>query len=449
MSSLLQLLRMAFWMRPMQRALVVLAAAAAVAAFAIPPRAWPTGQPGFAPLLFFLMSLMLVTPVLSAGVFLRMLSAQRGIALLPHARGRLLAGVVGMALLVAALVPLTFWIAHRTTLPPLRPWPPHYMVLFITSFLFATQLAVGLFIASRSPRWALVVLLAMQLPGLVLRLAGVEDVPRLLSGPAGLVMPVLAWVVFGAWYLRAGPIAPAGWRGGYRAGSGAGFPLFGQPARTREEAMRRWLLGGLTPIRAGVILLLGMGLVVLAQLLIGRNSPPQMVTAIILATLSVGFVMASFGIAAMIAQRSRGLWLTGARDRVALHAWCEGQLLQYLAHIALPLAMAGVILWALLPARPTLPGAFVLAMSALWGCVLAWLGLAQSRGPVWMDLLLAVTGSLTWAFGLALALFAGDASPQWGALALLALLAVASRQLAAWRWRRADWPRASAPEPVG
>lgn len=445
MSSVLELLRLAYWMRPMQRVLVLLAAALAVLALLL-----PAGKtPGIVLVLLpICTAIMLVSPLLSTGIYLRMLSARRTIQLLPHSRGRLLAAAILVALSICLLATLAFWLSQRPVSPQRQAGPEAYTMVFVLTFSFATLCTVGTFLGSRSPLWGLVTLGAWLLPGYVIRLAGIEEGPQVLAGPRGLVATTAIWLVFGTWFLRARSIAPSVWRGDYGVGSATAMPKLDQPAQSREEAMQRWLLGALTPIRASLVLLAGMAVVVLAQLIIGRNSPPQAAAALIFLTLSVGFVLTGCGIAARIAQRSRGLWLYGARDRAALYAWCEGRLLQYLLHLGLPLVMAGVILWALLPSRPQLPGTFVLAMSALWGCTLAWLGLAKSRGSAWVDMVLGIASALTWGFGLALALFTGEASTRWGAVVLLALLAVTARQLAVWRWHRADWPRAAAPEPA-
>ena len=84
---------------------------------------------------------------------------------------------------------------------------------FVLTFALATQLSIAMFIGSRSPWWALVTVLALQAPGLMMRLAGIEATPRLITGPVGLAFLVATWLVFGAWYLRAASISAVGWRG--------------------------------------------------------------------------------------------------------------------------------------------------------------------------------------------------------------------------------------------
>jgi hypothetical protein len=441
MRSFLQLLALTFWMRPLQRALVVLAVLVAVLALLLPA--------GIAPLLMLGMSLVLVSPLFTSGLLLRSLSAQRGIQMLPHARGRLLAGTIGLVLVASMLLLLAIGIAQHPVPPRYRPDAGFYALTFVLMLSFGTQLAIGIFIGSRSPWWALVVILALQAPGLVLRLAGVVEAPRLLAtGPVGLVSLVVIWLVFGFWYMKAASISPVGWRGSRQVVWRGGSRALDQPADSREEAMRRWLLGALTPLRASQFWLAGACLLIAIQLLFGKYSPPPVVTGTLLATLSLA-ATGLFGIAYAIAQRSRGLWLTAGRDRAALYAWCERLMLRYVVHVALPFALVGLILSQLLPARPSLPGPFMALGTLAMMLAMAWLGLATRRNGVWVDLAFCLAIAGTWFYGLVLPLFIGATEPRWGVLAVQFAIVVAARQLAAWRWRVADWPRAQAPDPMG
>lgn len=448
MRSFLQLLKLAFWMRPLQRALVVLAVGVALLALLLPEGAGPPGLPGIAPVLILGMSLVLVTPLFTSGLLLRALSAQRAIQMLPHARGRLLAGTIGLVLVTTLLALLAIRLAHQPMPPQYRPAAGFYSMTFVLTFAFGTQLAIAIFIGSRSPWWALVTILALQAPNIAMRLAGIETAPRLITGPVGLAFLVATWLVFGAWYMRTASISAVGWRGSRQMVWRGGTRALDQPAGSREEAMQRWLLGALTPMRASLFWLAGAGLLIVMQLLFGRYSAPPVVTATLLATLSLA-ASGLFGIGYSISQRARGLWLTAGRDRAALHAWSEGMLLRYVVHVALPFALVGLILSQLLPARPTLPASFLAAGSLAMMLAMAWLGLATRRSGVWLDLVLGLAVMVSWFFGLAMPLFAGTTEPRWGMLVVQFGLVVAARMLAAWRWRVADWPRAQAPEPLG
>lgn len=448
MRSFLQLLKLAFWMRPLQRALVVLAVGVALLALLLPEGAGPPGQPGIAPVLMLGMVLVLVTPLFTSGLILRALSAQRGIQMLPHARLRLLAGTIGLVLVTTLFALLAIRIAQQPMPPQHRPEAGFYAMTFVLTFALATQLAIAMFIGSRSPWWALVTVLVLQAPSIVMRLAGIETTPRLITGPVGLAFLVATWLVFGAWYLRAASISAVGWRGSRQMIWKGGTRALNEPVHSREEAMQRWLLGALTPIRASLFWLAGTGLFIVIQLLFGKFSSPAVVSAMLLVTLSLA-ASGLFGIGYAIAQRSRGLWLTAGRDRAALFAWSEGLLMRYVVHVALPFAMVGQILSVLLPTRPSLPGSFLLAGTGAMMLAMAWLGLATRRNVVWLDLVLGLAVIVSWFFGLAMPLITGATEPRWGVLVLQFVLVLAVRMLAAWRWRVADWPRAQAPEPLG
>lgn len=448
MRSFLQLLKLAFWMRPLQRALVVLAVCVALLALLLPEGAGPPGLPGIAPVLILGMSLVLVSPLFTSGLLLRALSAQRGIQMLPHARLRLLAGTIGLVLVTTLLALLAMRIAQQPVPHQFRPGAGFYAMTFVLTFAFGTQLAIAIFIGSRSPWWALVAVLGLQAPGLVMRLAGIESTPRLITGPIGLAFLVATWLVFGAWYMRMASISAVGWRGSRQMVWRGGTRALDQTVGSREEAMQRWLMGALTPIRASLFWLAGAGLFMAIQLLFGKFSSPAVVTATLLVTLSLA-ASGLFGIGYSIAQRSRGLWLTAGRDRATLFAWCEGLLLRYVVHVALPFALAGLILSQLLPARPSLPGSFLVAGSLAMMLAMAWLGLATRRNGVWLDLALVLVVLVSWFFGLAMPLLTGATEPRWGVLVVQFALVLAARMLAARRWRVADWPRAQAPEPLG
>ena len=205
--------------------------------------------------------------------------------------------------------------------------------------------------------------------------------------------------------------------------------------------MQRWLLGGLTPIRASVFWLAGAGLFIAIQLLFGKFSSPAVVSAMLLVTLSLA-ASGLFGIGYAIAQRSRGLWLTAGRDRAALFGWCERLLMRYVVHVALPFAMVGQILSVLLPARPSLPLTFMAAGSLAMMLAMAWLGLATRRSGMWVDLLVGLAVVGTWFVGLVTPLFTGATEPRWGVL--VAAVRAGDRGADARRLAlaRADWRRA-------
>jgi hypothetical protein len=96
--TFLQLLRVGFWMLPLQRWLTVIGAMVLVTGQLFD---LPFNMPGSTlPLTFLGASLVMAVPLLAGGVFLRQLSMSRALLLRPHARRRLLAGFVGILVLV-------------------------------------------------------------------------------------------------------------------------------------------------------------------------------------------------------------------------------------------------------------------------------------------------------------------------------------------------------------
>jgi hypothetical protein len=443
-SSFLQLLRITFWMLPIQRALTLIGATLCVVGLL---RALPfhVTFSKFTDIAFGFAILMAV-PVTCGGAFLRMLSSRRVVMLLPHAKGRLLSGTIAIAVLATLLWIGIYFILYVGAPPRLKPDLEYYVMQYVLTLTFATQCMIGVFIASRGPIWALLLIVAWQLPGIVMRAAGVDDVPRLLTGPVGLAMTPLAWLVFGTWYLRTRHVGRAGWLGaGPRnssAGSGAAFG-----AVTREQALRIWLLGGSTPLRLALQWgLAACGLVAIQwimHLLFGRDGNPRAVHAMMFGTLSVS-AAAIGAVSYGIATRARSLWLAGGRTRPELHAWCERQMLRVALAIALPFLLLGILLWQLATPRPELPAAYLLLSMAAPGLAAAWLGLLQQHRRSLFDPLAALAIAAGWYYGLARPLFEGSAQPRWEIAAAQIALIVLLREVTLVRWRGADWRRAQA-----
>jgi hypothetical protein len=321
--------------------------------------------------------------------------------------------------------------------------------MYVLTLSFATQCSIASFVVSRGPVWALVVLGAWQLPGLVLKLLGVIDVPKLLAGPVGLGTVVVSWAVFAVWYLRTRRIHTLGWAvRGKGSAVASGLTVVQSPV-TREEAMTRWLLGSSTPLRIGLQWLLGAALLIGVQLLLGRqyDSPPRFVNAMIFGTLSLSAIVIG-AISFAIAGRSRGLWLNAGRSRLQLHAWCERLMLRVALAIALPLALLGALVWIFVTPRPALPGTYLVVAMAAPGMGAAWFGFMQLHRRISLDAiggLLLVAG---WYYGLVQPLFTGSAQPHWAVVAAQLALAGLLREVAYVRWRAADWPRNQRVAPV-
>ena len=444
MSTFLQLLRIGFWMLPVQRALTLAGAALCVAAELFD---LPFAMPGSTlPIAFLGVALMVITPLLAGGAFFRMLSSPRVVLLYPHGKGRLLAGMIGVAMLATLVWIGAYYAAFLRVPPKLRPDLEQYALLYALTLSFATQCSIGVFIASRGPLWALVMIGAWQAPGLALGLGGV-DVPRLLAGPWGLVMPLLAWVAFGTWYLKTRRVNAPGWIWGAQGAVIARVPGTALPSVTRAQAMTRWVLGSSTPARIGSQWLLGAALLIGVQLVLGRDSPPRAVTAMLFGTLSLSAVVIG-AVAATIAGRSRGLWLTAGRSRLELHAWCERLVLRVAASIALAFAVLGALVWTFWMPRPSLPAGYLLLALFAPGLGAAWFGRMQLHRRVALDALGGLLLVLGWYYGLVQPLITEVAQPRWGVLGPQLALTVLLREVALVRWRGGDWTRSPRVEPV-
>jgi hypothetical protein len=445
--TFIQLLRVGFWMLPVQRWLTVVGAGLALVSVTFN---LPFLMPGSTlPITFLGVAIMVVIPLLAGGTLFRMLSAPRAVLLLPHGKGRLLAGMIGVAMLATSIWILAYWAAFQRAPAKVRPDFETYTMMYVLTLSFATQCSIASFVASRGPIWALVVLGAWQVPGLFLRLLGMTDVPRLITGPVGLATVVVSWAVFGAWYLRTRRIHSLGWAvRGKDSAVASGLAAVQSPV-TREEAMTRWLLGSSTPLRIGLQWLLGATLLIGVQLLLARayDSPPRMVNAMLYGTLSLSPIVIG-AISYAIAGRSRGLWLNAGRSRLQLHGWCERLMLRAALAIALPLALLGAILWTFLLPRPALPGIYLLVAMIAPGLGAAWFGFMQLHRRISLDAFGALLLVAGWYYGLVLPLFAGSSQPHWGVVAAQLALAGLLREVAYVRWRAADWPRNQHVAPV-
>ncbi|MEO6185742.1 MAG: hypothetical protein ABIP38_03320 [Steroidobacteraceae bacterium] len=440
MRTFAQLLRIGFWMLPIQRALTVLGAALCCLGLQrVLPLAMPVSN---LPIVFLGFALLMFVPVTCGGAFLRMLSSRRTMLLLPHAKGRLLSGAIGITLLASLLWLAICFILYLGAPPKLKPDLEFYAMQLVLTLSFATQCTIGVFIASRGPAWGLLMIIVWQLPGVLMRLAGNDDVPRLMTGPMGLAMVPIAWLAFSMWYLRTRQVSRARWGGSGPApqSSTASFV-----ATSREHAMLLWVLGGSTPVRLGLQWgLAACGLIAVQWVmhqLFGPDGNPRAAQAMMFGTLSVSAV-AIGAVSYAIAGRSRSLWLVGCRTRHELHAWCERQMLRVVLAIALPFLLLGGSLWLLATPRLELPGAYLLLSMIAPGLAAAWLGLMQQHRRSLIDPLAGLAIVVGWYYGLAQPLYAGTTRPRWEVVAGQIALVVLLRAVAQVRWRSADWRRA-------
>ncbi len=403
----------------------------------------PLNMPGSTlPITFFGATLMMVVPLLAGGVFFRMLSASRALLLRPHARVRLLASALGIVVLVTLVWIVCYWMAFVSVPVKYQPDLESYVLMFSITLSFGTQCAIALFIASRSPAWTLLILVAWQLPGLLLRALGIEDASRLLGGPASVAMSAAAWVAFSIWYLRARSVHASGW--GRKDSAGASFDAAPVTApATREQAMSRWLLGGATPLRIGAQCLLAAIVVLAIQWMLAHDSGVHALQAMMFATLSAT-AMASGAVSRAMAGHARGLWLPAGRSRLALHAWTERQmLLAMLAMLAIfgAVTLAGALVWWLVVPRSTLSPVYLLCAVLAPGLASAWLGLMQQHRRSMFDVVAGLAVMAGWFYGLVQPVYVDSAATRWDLLAALLGFTVLLREVAYVRWRSADWRR--------
>ncbi len=437
MRTFLQLLRIGFWMLPLQRWLTVIGAAVLVGGQVL---RLPFNMPGSTlPVTFFGATLMMSVPLLAGGVFLRMLSASRVLLLRPHARGRLLGGVLGILLLVTCTWLLCYWMAFLSAPPEYRPGLEAYLLMFATTLSFGTQCAITLFIASRSPLWTLLVLVIWQLPGLLLHFLGVVDAARLLGGPVSIAMSGFVWMVFGIWYLRARRIHASAW--GQKAQSAAATAEPVVVPASREQAMTRWLLAGVTPLRLGLQCLLAALAVLALQWVFARGSESRVLNATMFGTLSI-VAAAGGAISRAMAGHARALWLAAGRTRLQLHGWTERQMLRVLLAIFAAVLLAGMLVWALATPKPALPVIYLMFAMLAPGLAAAWLGLMQQHRRGLFDALAGLAILASWFYGLVQPLYVDSAAARWDIFAAQLGLALLLREVAYVRWRSADWRRA-------
>lgn len=430
MKTLLQILRIALWTMPMQRVLLLLGLVLGIGS-------WASGEG----LVMAGMMLAMLLPVLCSGMFLRKLSAPRHALLWPRGRGRLLFGTIGTMVIVTLVFAAGYGLDFVRFPPQYRPRADSYGMMYTLLFVFWTQCTLSMFVASRSPAWALLIVGAWFLPGIVMRMFGLDGVPRQLTGPAGLFTALFLWVAFAIWFLSVRRIGDAGWR--MRGGAVALNPQVDQTPATRELAMQRWLLNSATPLSISLQWALCATVLVAVQLaiprLLGGHSPRRTVTATLFGTLSL--TAAAIGAVSWnIAKRSRGLWLTAGRSRLELFGWCERLMVKVIVVTAVPLAALACVLWLFLESRPTMPPTYLVLSLIAPVLGAGWFGLMQVDRRIALDGVAMAMVLAGWYFGLIVPLYREQLDPNWTIVMAELAFVVLLREIAYARWRAADWP---------
>lgn len=439
MKTFWQLLRIGFWMLPLQRALTVIGFMVLVAGQVF---SLPYNMPGSSlPITFFGVMLMMIVPLLTGGVFLRMLSSSRALLLRPHARGRLLSGALAILLLVSMAWIFCYWLAFQQAPPKYRPDAEALLMMLALTLNFGTLCTVVLFIASRSPLWTLITLLVWQAPALLLHALGMDDASRLIGGPVSLAMSAAVWVVFAVWYLRARRIHATAWRRREPGAGRAEAPVSPMASLTREQAMSRWVLANATPLVLGLQCLAACLVLLVLQWALGRGAGIRPLQSMMLGALS-GVTLVTGALGSSMARRAHALWLPAGRSRLELHAWIERRLLQVLLSVSIAVAIAALCVWVLLAPRPALPPGYLLPALLVPGFCAGWLGLMQQHQRSFFDALAGIGIAAGIFYGLVRPLYAGMAQAPWMVLGAQIALAVLLREVAYVRWRGADWRRA-------
>lgn len=452
MRLLLTLLRLGFWALPAQRLCTVagLGLLALASLWLVPAGHWEWALPWTA-----LGSLLAVLPALVLGGPLwRAFAAQRGVALAPHGRARLLLAVFLVALLVGLVLATHTWSLYARQPPPWRMDLPFWWKKATDNFALASWWAVASFLAARSLLATFTVLVVVV--GTVLAVVQLELPPPEQWLPGGnLSTTLLLWAVCAAWFLRARRIRPSAWTSRRaedealvtRADTGG---ITGR--LSRATAMRRLLLGGRDLWRIVLQWLLALGLLqaMLVAIQAATDVPPGQVRPLHFAALLLA-IPAMGALSWLVAGRLRPLWLASGCSRAGLFGVGEKTLLSLAAGLGIVCAAAFLVLWQLLPVRSGASAAF--GLCALLGPMLLPVHAALlhgSSGAVTLATMAAVMLPAWFAVRAYLGMFVagGGWGDQWWLLAPLPVAIVALRVLARRRWLHADMPRAAATAPA-
>jgi hypothetical protein len=434
MKSILQVLKINFWMLPAQRVMLVVGVTISIGLCLA--GSWSAPQA---------LMLAMVIPLFTGGVFLRQLSSRRIAQLWPRGRGRLLTGTISVMIVCTALYILSYWPAFAKTPPAFKAIVLEGLAMqYVLIFVFWTQCTISMFVASRKPAWALVALIVWLLPFIVMGATGQQ--PEAMTSPIGLVAAVGVWLVFSIWFVTSRRIGTTAWR--VRRETVTAGSESAVAATTPVEAMQRWLLSSGTPFTLGLqwglamLVLLGVQLVV--PRLIGGEGPRNWVTAMLFGTLSLAAAVIG-AVSWTMAKRSRGLWLPAGKSRLELFRHCERLMLKALLAVVLPMGALSVVLWLVLDLRPSLPPGY-LALAMLGPALAAgWFGLMQVHRRIALDGLAGFLLIVGWFASLIRPLFRGETEPEWRVVLAVLALVVVLREVAYARWRGADWSRAQSP----
>lgn len=446
MSTWLQLLRVAFWMLPLQRWSTVLGLGllAGLGVMLFTPSNLAVDLMTYGMLIAF------APPALLGGALWRALSAPRAISLAAHGRLRLLAGAMGVAVTGAMLIVASYALFDLGMPPRWRNTLPGYGQMFVGTFATVTWWAIASFLASRSPLAMLLVLLGTIGSLRVFWLLGVVNPNVLWRQEWSVVLPLVLWALFCAWYLRARRIAPPGWllpgKQSVLAAVASADTTTG--GFTPSAALQRLLLGGTTVPRILLQWLLAGALWLGVLMVLGRDDDQAAVAAAHIAFASLVLCPAIVAAQSLaIAARARSLWLHSGYSRAQLFGFTAGVLLRFAAGMAALFGGFLLLLWYTQPWRPavTLPQALCAVLVP--ALLLAGNALARPRGGdavLRWPLLVMLCFFVAWLPLSLSASLAPQVMPGWGMTGVALFTLVVLYLVGRWRWLRGDLPRAEA-----
>jgi len=294
-------------------------------------------------------------PALLGGASWRALSASRQVSMAPRGRVQLLFAAMGVAIAIALLWLLYYYLYYAGTAPRYRPFANRH--LFVAVFAAATWWGIASFIASRSPLAMLLVLVFSISSFFVMDRLDPGAPASQLNQRWGIAYPLALWAAFGTWYLRARRIAPPGWLlpGGQSVLAAVSSAEARVGGLSQRAALERLLLGGTSVPRLLVQWLLVGGLLLSLLMVIARQGMGE---ALIVAHMAFGGLILGPAIVAVqsaaIARRARVLWLPSGYSRDQLFTFTGRTLLKYALGMALLFAAFLLMLWFTQPWRPGL-----------------------------------------------------------------------------------------------
>lgn len=399
-----------------------------------------TQGPVFFEFLTVVLSLAFITTsvMLATGVMWRSISAPRTLSLVPHARLKLLVGVVVTQVLLATLVMANVALFHLEA-PATPDFPGSLPSIFVGVLGVTAAVTLLLFLLSGAPYVAMaLVAVAWFRQSLWSQLAVASGLhARIGTMPLLAAMTAVAWSVFGVWYLRAKRIAPPSW-GGVR-------PRVARRLRIAEiDVSQSSAIGvqlvGPSPFarsrKAG--LFIGAGV----ALLLWRTAVAPSTAHSVMATLALCFLLLLvsvfvFKITAALAGNSRALWLRSGCSRDQLFLICERLAWRCLGAGVAPVLLVLILAWAF-PPRPSYNCGYLLLQALALSVCNLYVGLTSVRGATLRLYLEALTAIVSWGLLMLSALVTVTPAMQAIPIALL-LGAIALRWIAQVRWRQLDW----------